>query len=136
RHLAPVPLRPYQLEAGEAILRAVRAGQGGAFSVLMARQAGKNELSAQLEAYLLTLYRARGGTIVKCAPTFRPQGEVSLARLERTLASPLVEIAPFDPEHGYILRLGQARAVFLSAAPGASVVGATASLLLEVDEAQ
>jgi hypothetical protein len=33
-------------------------------------------------------------------------------------------------------RLGQARALFFSTAPGAQIVGATASLLLEVDEAQ
>jgi hypothetical protein len=136
RHLAPRPLHPYQLEPGQAILRAVRARQGGTFSVMMSRQAGKNELSAQLEAYLLTLYRAVGGSIVKCAPTFKPQGVVSKDRLEEVLASPLVEIAPYDGEHGYVLRLGKARAVFLSADPAANVVGATASLLLEVDEAQ
>jgi hypothetical protein len=35
-----------------------------------------------------------------------------------------------------VLRAGQARAVFLSAAPSANVVGATANILLEADEAQ
>ena len=65
------PLRPYQLEPGRAILEAVAAGQGGSFSVQMARQAGKNELSAHVEAYLLTLHRSHGGSIVKCAPTYQ-----------------------------------------------------------------
>jgi hypothetical protein len=37
---------------------------------------------------------------------------------------------------GFVLGVGKARIFFLSAAPGARVVGATASLLLEVDEAQ
>jgi hypothetical protein len=37
---------------------------------------------------------------------------------------------------GYIKRLKRAEAQFLSAEPNASVVGATASLLMEVDEAQ
>jgi hypothetical protein len=136
RYLATRPLRPYQLEPGEAIARAVLAGQGGSFTVQMSRQAGKNELSAQLEAYLLTLHRGRGGSIVKCAPTFRPQILTSRLRLEDTLAYPLSEVTPVEPEQGYVLRLGRARAFFLSAQPDAQVVGATASLLLEVDEAQ
>jgi len=39
-------------------------------------------------------------------------------------------------EQGYILRVGQARAAFYSASTEANVVGATASILLEGDEAQ
>lgn len=35
---------------------------------MMSRQAGKNELSAQLEAYLLNLFQRRGGAIVKDIP--------------------------------------------------------------------
>ncbi len=37
---------------------------------------------------------------------------------------------------GYIIELDNARAFFFSAGPSANVVGATASLLLEADEAQ
>ena len=51
----------------------------------MSRQAGKNELSAQLELLLLLLNVGRGGTIVKCAPTFRPQVLNSMERLGRRL---------------------------------------------------
>jgi hypothetical protein len=40
------------------------------------------------------------------------------------------------PEHGYIVRLGKARQIFLSADEEANVVGATAHILLEVDESQ
>lgn len=39
-------------------------------------------------------------------------------------------------EMGYIIRLGNARAVFLSAEESASVVGHTAAILLEIDESQ
>jgi len=39
-------------------------------------------------------------------------------------------------ELGYVIRLGSARAVFLSAEETANVVGNTAHLLLEVDESQ
>src|SRR6185369_5891518 len=39
-------------------------------------------------------------------------------------------------QHGYIVSLGEAQAFFFSAEPAANAVGATASLLLECDEAQ
>jgi len=39
-------------------------------------------------------------------------------------------------ESGYIYRIGTARIYFLSAAPTSNIVGATANLLLETDEAQ
>ena len=39
-------------------------------------------------------------------------------------------------ELGYIIRLGNARAVFLSADESANVVGHTAHILLEIDESQ
>lgn len=128
-------LRPYQSEPLRAIVRSVRQGLGLTFTVLMSRQAGKNELSAYLEMLLLARSAVRGGTIVKCAPTFRPQVLNSLDRLARRL-----DAAGFGSywrrEHGYGIRLGNARALFFSAAPGAQVVGQTADCLLEVDEAQ
>ena len=101
----------------------------------MSRQAGKNELSAQLELLLLLLNVGRGGTIVKCAPTFRPQVLNSMERLGRRLNEAGLT-GRWRSEHGYQIRLGQARALFFSAGPGAQVVGHTADLLLEVDEAQ
>ena len=73
--------------------------------------------------------------LVKCSPTFKPQTVVSMTRLKDRLND-----AGFDgiwnTELGYIIRLGNARAIFLSADESASVVGNTAHLLLEVDESQ
>ncbi len=129
------PLRPYQLAAARAIVASVFGQQGLTFTVMMARQMGKNELSAHLECFLLNAFRHRGGQLVKCAPTFRPQIVTSMQRLERLLQNPLNH-GEWRREHGYMLRLGQARALFFSAAEHANVVGATASILLEVDEAQ
>lgn len=130
------PLRPYQLEVARAIVHSVRNKMGLTFAVAMARQAGKNETQAQVEAYLMNLYRGwPGAQIVKASPTFRPQMINSMMRLERVLQSSW--FAPdYRREHGYIFRLGYARCLFFSAQPEASVVGATASLLLECDEAQ
>ncbi len=136
RIVARRPLRSYQLEVAQAIVDSVVNGRGLTFAVAMSRQAGKNETQAQLEAFLLNWYRSSpGAQIVKAAPTFKPQTINSLMRLERTLSTFWTQ-GQWRREHGYIVRLGQARILFFSAQPGANVVGATASLLLECDEAQ
>ena len=129
------PLRAYQLAAARAILTSISQGAGETFVVMMARQMGKNELSAQLEAWLLDQHAVSGGTIVKAAPTFRPQLHVSLARLGATLHHARYE-GVVRRSHGYRIGVGEAEAVFLSASPHANVAGATASLLLEIDEGQ
>jgi len=135
RVLVGRPLRPYQLEVARAIVASVRKKRGATFTVEMARQMGKNEVSAQVEAYLLLLHQFKGGTIVKCAPTQSPQVLVSKLRLEEVLRSPW--LAPYVKRSaGNVVEVGNARAMFYSAHEQANVVGATASLLLEVDEAQ
>jgi hypothetical protein len=102
-------------------------------SIQIARQGGKNEVSAQLELVLLALAGTRGD-VIKCAPSFRPQLQVSRFRLwSRIGDAGLRAAARLEPN---AVRLGRGRVLFLSAAPGASVVGHTAGTLLEVDEAQ
>jgi hypothetical protein len=129
------PLRAYQLEPARAILASILTGAGRTFAIQMARQAGKNELSAQLETYLLNLYQRRGGQIVKASPTFKPQTVNSMMRLMDRLANPWNR-GQWRRREGYIVELGNARALFFSAEPHANVVGATANLMLEADEAQ
>ncbi|HZT97267.1 MAG TPA: hypothetical protein VFB34_10585 [Chloroflexota bacterium] len=129
------PLRGYQIEAGDAILRSVFENQGHTFTVMMARQSGKNELSAQLEAYLLHRFAAEGGQLVKAAPSFRPQITNSIIRLRETLSHPF-SAERWLSRHGFSIELGLTRIMFYSADPSANVVGATASILLEIDEAQ
>jgi len=128
-------LRPYQREVALAILSSVFGRKGLTFSVEMARQGGKNELSAQLELLLLTLYMAEPQNLVKCSPTFKPQTVISMTRLKDRLND-----AGFNgiwvAELGYIIKLGNARAIFLSADESANVVGNTAHVLLEIDESQ
>ena len=128
-------LRPYQQEVASAILDSIFGKRGFTFSVEIARQGGKNELSAQLELLLLTLFMARPQNLVKCAPTFKPQTVISMMRLKDRLND-----AGFNriwaAELGYIIRLGNARAIFLSADESANVVGNTAHILLEIDESQ
>ncbi len=128
-------LRPYQAEAGRAIVGSVLRGEGRSFSVEIARQGGKNELSAQIEAFLLMTNAGRSVDGIKCAPTFQPQAKISLQRLLARLRGAGLA-PPAELEEGRAVRLGGARILFLSAEPGASVVGHTVGLLLEVDEAQ
>jgi hypothetical protein len=128
-------LRPYQLEVARAATDSIQRGMGLTFSVEIARQGGKNELSAHLEVLLLTLYMARGGNLVKCSPTFKPQTIISIERLKQRL-----DDFGFDgiyrPQMSYIVQLGNAKAIFLSAEGSSSVVGHTADILLEIDESQ
>jgi hypothetical protein len=128
-------LRPYQREVASAILDSVLKGKGLTFSVEIARQGGKNELSAQLELLLLTLNMTRPENLIKCAPTFKPQTVISMMRLRDRLNDAGFS-GIWTAEMGYIIRLGSARAIFLSADESANVVGNTAHILLEIDEAQ
>lgn len=130
------PLRHYQLAAARAIVRSVARREGRTFTVMMARQMGKNELSAQLEAFLLFLHQRTGGTVVKAAPTFKPQLVTSKLRLERVLAHMPEAAGRVRSRFGYIVQLGEAAIHFLSAEESSNVVGATADVLLEIDEAQ
>jgi hypothetical protein len=128
-------LRSYQLDVARAAMDSIQKGMGLTLSVEIARQGGKNELSAHLEVLLLTMYMARGGNLIKCSPTFKPQTIISIERLKQRL-----DDFGFDGiyrlQMGYIVQLGNARAIFLSAEGSSSVVGHTADILLEIDESQ
>lgn len=138
------PLYPYQAEIAAAILASIRGGHGRIFTVMMARQSGKNQLSAVIEAYLLAAHSA--GSIIKAAPTFSPQIANSRERLRMLLNScelqervwsnrTMVGLAP-AADVAQVRRRAGPRVVFYSASPYSNVVGATADLLLEIDEAQ
>jgi len=128
-------LRPYQAEASRAIIESIQGNLGLTFSVEIARQGGKNELSVHLEVLLLTMFMAAGGNAIKCSPTFKPQTIISISRLKERL-NDFGFGGIWCTEAGYMVRLGNARQIFLSADESASVVGHTADILLEIDESQ
>jgi hypothetical protein len=150
QYLSGIRLRSYQQNVARAIVDSVVHARGLNFVVMFPRQSGKNELQAQIEAYLLTLYSQTPGPaampaaisgqapaeMVKVSPTWKPQSLNAMRRLERTLRRNLLTRDIWQKESGYIYAVGQARITFLSGAPTANIVGATASLLLECDEAQ
>jgi hypothetical protein len=126
-------LRPYQREVAAAVLESVKRRQGLSFSVEIARQGGKNEVSARIELLVLARCRRMAVTSIKAAPTFNPQALISLRRLWRAAQRSGLNASR---EGGNCIRVGAARQLFLSAEPPSNVVGHTADLLLEVDEAQ
>lgn len=133
---AGIALRNYQAAVARAVVESVFNKKGLSFVVMFPRQSGKNELQAHLEAYLLMMGYRTGVEIVKISPTWKPQSENAMHRLERVLAANELLKGAWRKENGYIFRMGQASITFLSGSPEAHIVGATAATLLEVDEAQ
>jgi hypothetical protein len=128
-------LRGYQLGPARAMVASVVGGLGRQFAVVFSRQAGKDELLAQVVAFLLTRFQMAGGTIVLGAPTVT-QANVSRDRLLSRLRRSPLSAGRVRSRDGYIVEVGQASARFLSAAEAASPRGQTASLLLVANEAQ
>jgi len=132
-----ITLRDYQRGVAQAIVQSIVEGAGRSFVVMFPRQSGKNELQAQLETYLLVLFMLiSSGEIVKISPTWKPQTLNAMRRLERVLSTNHIAKHLWSKESGYIFRCGQSRIYFFSGQPRSNIVGATASVLLEVDEAQ
>lgn len=129
-------LRNYQLPVARAVIDSIRNERGMSFVVEFPRQSGKNEVQAQIEVYLLVLLSLTNCEIVKISPTKKPQAANAMRRLEKVLSQNIITRGRWKKREGYIYQFGSARIYFLSGAPDSSIVGATASTLLEVDEAQ
>ena len=128
-------LRQYQMDVFAAVAQSVARRKGLTFSVEIARQGGKNELSAHLEQSILATQISRARNLIKCSPTFVPQALISMSRLKDRLDEDGFA-GQWSTERGYVIRVGRARAIFLSADESSRVVGHTAHLLLEIDESQ
>lgn len=126
-------MREYQVRVAAEIVRSVLRGGGRQFALVFARQSGKDEMLAQLEAYLMCSYSLRGGSIVVVNPTMRPQGNISRRRLLDRLTTPILPAMKSD---GHALRVGKAICSFLSASNTAQARGETATLMLACNEAQ
>ncbi len=131
-----VRLRPYQIEAANAVIQSVFDHAGGSFVWKFARQGGKDETLTALYEYIMTILCHRDASIVVATPTFKPQTELSMQRLQSRLARHVVLQAEWRRQSKHIFRIRGARTLFFSAHRTANVVGATASHLLVVNEAQ
>ncbi len=131
-------LRTYQRAPARAIAESIVHGRGEQHVLVFSRQAGKDEVLAQLLAWLLIRYQRRGGSAVLACPTFTPQAALARDRLlERLRAEvPARLIGQATTREGAIVQVGRATARFLSASPRANARGQTADLLLIANEAQ
>ena len=130
------PLLNYQKPIADEITRAIITKSSGIITCEMPRQSGKNEISALIELFQLIRHYFTGGSIIKTAPTFNPQLKISQNRLISLLKKCILSEGRWKIKDGNAIQFGNAREVFLSAQPTASVVGATADIALIVDEGQ
>jgi len=136
RYLSGLRLRSYQKGVFESVLTSIKKKLGYSFVVMFPRQSGKNELQAHLEVYLLTLLSRHSVEIIKISPTLKPQAQTCMRLFEQVARRNQLVTSIWKKEGSNSYCVGGARITFLSAAPGSNIVGATASGLLEVDEAQ
>ncbi len=131
-----IRLRAYQQAAANAIVNSVLQNQGLSIVVMFPRQSGKNLMQAQLEVYLMALLAEEGAEMVKLSPTYQPQSLNAMRRLETALEANFLTKGKWHKSAGNHYRFRKSHLTFLSAAPGSNIVGATASTLLSLDEAQ
>jgi len=131
-----IKLRAYQQAAANAIVQSVLNNQGLSIVVMFPRQSGKNLMQAQLEVYLMALLAEEGAEMVKLSPTYQPQSLNAMRRLETALEANFLTRGNWHKSAGNHYRFHKSHLTFLSAAPGSNIVGATASTLLSLDEAQ
>jgi len=131
-----ITLRPYQEAVSRAIIDSVINNRGLTFVVVFPRQSGKNELQSHIQAWLMFRYARKGGRIVSVSPTFKPQTINAMDRVRASLDRSPIARGIWKASSGFIFKFHASRLQFFSADPAAKVVGATADLLLSVDEAQ
>jgi hypothetical protein len=135
-HACRIHLRPYQVQIAHAIKDSIIHNLGLTFVIILPRQSGKNELQAHLFAWLMYRYAHAGGRIVSVSPTFKPQTQLCMDRVKTSLNACVGSRGLWKSSKGYSFTLGNAQLQFFSGEPRANVLGATADLLLSVDEAQ
>ncbi len=68
-----MPLYRYQQRWAQHVIDVANNRMPDTTVVEMSRQSGKNETSAHIEVCLLASHGRKGGMLVKCAPTWKPQ---------------------------------------------------------------
>lgn len=131
-----IKMRPYQIEAAKAIINSITKKLGLTIVIIISRQAGKDEMLANLLCYLVTLFSHREVGIVVANPTYKPQTINAIMRFENRLKANLLTKSSWKKRSDYMRMIGQATVSFLSGDKAANVVGAVASLLLIINEAQ
>lgn len=134
------PLYPPQLQTVNLIEDHIRYQTGKVITVRSARQTMKNEVSAYIAVRAMIAYKSRiseegeyGGTYIRTAPSWK-QSYFSRKRTELFFEiDPLID--DYKPKSTFTIKVGFADIHFLSSDKTTDVVGDTASILLDIDEA-
>jgi hypothetical protein len=135
RVVVEVPLRDYQVGPADAVADSCLHNKGLEFLLVFPRQSGKDEVIAQLSAFLLCLFQRTEAGLVHVYPTGQ-QIPVGTTRLENRLDNHLARGKWWSKSKPTRRGLGQAQIAFFSGHPQARAEGATANLLLIINEVQ
>ena len=130
-----LPLYGYQVQPANAVIDSCINHKGMEFLWVFPRQSGKDETIAQVSAFLLTLFHRLEACIVHVYPTTQ-QITVGSARLERRLDNNITAGRWWTKTKPLRRGFGQAVVAFFSGHPQAKSEGATANLLLIINETQ
>jgi hypothetical protein len=129
------PLRAYQVGPADAVIDSCLNNRGLEFLWVFPRQSGKDEAVAQLCVFLLTLFQRVEAGIVHVFPT-SAQLATGITRLSHRLENLWTGGRWWGKSKPSRVGLGFAQVAFFSGHPQARSEGATANLLLVVNEAQ
>ena len=130
------PLKKEQVRILLDIENLIEDGTGDTMTIRLPRQFGKNEIAAEVHKRHLLRRCLSGGSIVRAAPTFRPQIVNSMRRLHKLCRNdPLFDYDRLRMAQGFIAEYGEAEVFFLSSDEKANPEGATANVALDMDEA-
>ena len=130
-----LPLREYQSVPVDAVIDSVVNKRGLEFLWVFPRQSGKDEAVAQMCTFLLSFFNRVEGHMVHVYPT-GGQLSTGIDRLENRLDNCLVRGHWWSKSKPTRRGMGLAQVAFFSGHPQARPEGATANLLLIVNEVQ
>lgn len=141
----PRPLRGLQAEIVKKVEKHIARHDGEVMPVRQSRQTGKNEVSAVMHRRHLWKRQFYNDPQIwiRTAPTKVPQIVNSKKRLDTLLnlspsniiQFPIFRNSKLQKKEGYIYQLGNASVEFMSSGDQANVVGGTATVCLDMDEA-
>jgi hypothetical protein len=131
-----ISLRPYQREPLERIMQSIGNHLGDTLIIVFPRQSGKDEFLINLKVYLLHFYAPLPVGIVEVNPTYKPQTLAAVERFDRALANNLLTRHKWRKRGDFMRFIDKVWVSFLSGDKQANTVGASASLLLIINEAQ
>jgi len=129
------PLYPYQVAPANALIDSCLHQKGLEFLWVFPRQSGKDETIAQSTAFLLTLFHRVEAAIVHVYPTAQ-QLPTGTDRLRHRLANAITGSRSWTKTAPIRIGVGRAQVAFFSGHPLARAEGATANVLLIVNEVQ